>query len=336
MGYEINILDQSPICKGETAREALQSTIQLAQIAEELGYKRFWVAEHHNMNQVAGVSPEILIAHLLAQTKTIQIGSGGVMLQHYSPYKVAENFNLLENLAPGRVDVGIGKAPGGLHLATKALQYGKAPTEVDFNERITLFKHFLDNDLPETHKLFGVEATPMPEDKLDLFLLGGSRASAEFATELAAHFVFARFLNNSDDDLEKIADWHLSENKASGRKLIVAVAVLAAETDQAAKELAKQIKLYQLTFSDGKQLSVQSKEHVEALRKQTRDPFSVVEKKVAVIAGTAEAIKTELDSLHLTYGIDEFIFHTPLLNRQARLESFKQLAKVYRKEEVTL
>ena len=114
MALTLSILDQSPIQEGETATEAFQHTIELVQKAEAWGYHRFWVAEHHDLDHVVGSSPEVLIAHLLAKTSRIRIGSGGVMLQHYSPYKVAENFHVLASLAPGRIDLGIGRAPGGL------------------------------------------------------------------------------------------------------------------------------------------------------------------------------------------------------------------------------
>ncbi|WP_333621410.1 MsnO8 family LLM class oxidoreductase, partial [Pantoea septica] len=122
MSYRLSLLDKSPVLADEPASSALQRTLQLAQQAERWGYHRFWLAEHHNTAQLASPSPEVLIAWIIAQTQHIRVGSGGVMLQHYSPYKVAENFNLLASLAPGRIDLGVGKAPGGLPLSTRALQ----------------------------------------------------------------------------------------------------------------------------------------------------------------------------------------------------------------------
>ena len=124
MSYQLSVLDKSPVAAGENATQALARSLKLAQRAESWGYKRFWVAEHHNSEQLASPSPELLIAWIAAQTRTIRVGSGGVMLQHYSPYKVAENFNLLSSLAPDRIDLGVGKAPGGLPLSTRALQLG--------------------------------------------------------------------------------------------------------------------------------------------------------------------------------------------------------------------
>ena len=129
MSWRISILDKSPVAEHETAADALARTLALAQQAETLGYHRFWIAEHHNTPQLASPSPELLIAWILGQTKRIRVGSGGVMLQHYSPYKVAENFNVLAAIAPGRVDLGVGKAPGGLPLSTRALQHGLNPQE---------------------------------------------------------------------------------------------------------------------------------------------------------------------------------------------------------------
>ncbi|PHH47526.1 ABC transporter substrate-binding protein [Pluralibacter gergoviae] len=137
MSYRISILDKSPLADGETAAQALKRTLSLAQQAESWGYHRFWIAEHHNTDQLASPSPEVAIGWLLGQTRRIRIGSGGVMLQHYSPYKVAENFNLLAALAPGRVDLGVGKAPGGLPLSTRALQQGVAqPERLTFADRL--------------------------------------------------------------------------------------------------------------------------------------------------------------------------------------------------------
>src|SRR5258707_9287901 len=123
MAYSLSLIDKSPIADGATAAEALQFTITLAKRAEALGYRRFWVAEHHGAPGLASSAPEIVVSHVLAHTSRIRVGSGGVMLQHYSPFKVAEAFKVLASLAPGRVDLGIGKAPGGLPLTTRALQW---------------------------------------------------------------------------------------------------------------------------------------------------------------------------------------------------------------------
>ncbi|RWH20330.1 MsnO8 family LLM class oxidoreductase, partial [Mesorhizobium sp.] len=181
MAYALSLLDKSPLSKGESATDALKRTVALAQLAEKLGYRRFWVAEHHNVAELASSSPEILIAHLLAQTSRIRIGSGGVMLQHYSAYKVAENFNLLASLAPGRVDLGVGKAPGGLPLSTRALQGDRDPArKPDLGQQVAELGAYLDGAGP----VAGLSATPRPPIAPQRFLLGASVESAELA---AAH-----------------------------------------------------------------------------------------------------------------------------------------------------
>src|SRR3954447_9574109 len=174
---------------GFSAFDALQKTVQLAQKAEEWGYSRFWVSEHHHTDLLAGSSPEVLISYLLARTSSIRIGSGGVMLQHYSPYKIAENFHLLSNLAPGRVDLGIGKAPGGLPLSTKALQYGTVNDGKDFEERLSFLHKLIENSVGEEHPLAGIQVTPIPQEKPELFLLGASAKSAGLAADLGVSFV---------------------------------------------------------------------------------------------------------------------------------------------------
>lgn len=159
MSYRISILDKIPLAPGETAAQALARTLTLAQQAERWGYHRFWIAEHHNAEQLASPSPELLIAWILGQTRQIRVGSGGVMLQHYSPYKVAENFNLLASLAPGRVDLGVGKAPGGLPLATRALQQGIHQHEKgSFAEQLTQLDNWL--TLTESRGEESLRATP--------------------------------------------------------------------------------------------------------------------------------------------------------------------------------
>ncbi|MCF3943714.1 LLM class flavin-dependent oxidoreductase [Oceanobacillus alkalisoli] len=324
MSYQLGILDQSPVFEGKTATDALQDTIQLVKKAEAWGYSRFWVAEHHHMEQVAGSSPEVLISHLLAHTSSIQIGSGGVMLQHYSPYKVAENFNLLASLAPGRVDLGIGKAPGGLPLSTRALQHGNLKNGNDFNERLTFLRDLIDDSIKNSHPLAGIQALPKPEKKPEIYLLGGSTVSATFAADLGVNFVFAGFLNSDEELLQETVRTY-KDNFNEG-KCIVALAVLAAPTQQEAEELAKDHKLYILHLHDGRTLTVQSKEQVQAYKSQAEGPFEVEEKAADIIAGTKEFVNGELNRLHETYKIDEFILHTPLRKKEERLRSFQLLS----------
>lgn len=192
MAYQLSLLDKSPVAEGETPAAALQRTLQLAKQAEKWGYHRFWLAEHHNIEQLASPSPEVLIAWLVAQTQHIRIGSGGVMLQHYSPYKVAENFNLLASLAPGRIDLGIGKAPGGLPLSTRALQLGVHQDEKgSFAEQLQQLDNWLQPEV-ERHDDERLRATPLPARPAQRFLLGGASRAPNWRRSWAGSLFLPR------------------------------------------------------------------------------------------------------------------------------------------------
>ena len=179
LSLKLSILDQSPIHESESASDALRRTIELAKRAEDWGFHRFWVAEHHGSSRVMGSSPEVLVSHLLAHTSRIRVGSGGVMLQHYSPYKVAENFNVLASLAPGRVDLGIGRGPGGLPRSTAALRRGGGEPALALEEKLDELRKFLRDELEPEHPLYGLQARPLPPQPPELFLLGTTRASGD-------------------------------------------------------------------------------------------------------------------------------------------------------------
>lgn len=327
MSYSLGILDQSPIIEDATNERTLQKTVALAQKAEQLGYSRFWVSEHHNTETLAGSSPEVLVSYLLAKTKSINIGSGGVMLQHYSPYKVAENFHVLASLEPGRVDLGIGKAPGGLPLSTKALQYGTLNKGEDFEERLTFLQQLIEQTVPAEHDLYGVQATPIPKVKPALFLLGASPQSAALAGTLGIAFVFARFIN-SDNDILAQAVTAYRKHHPNGH-FAVSIAALAAPTKEEAKELIGDQKITKVHLASGKSLTLQSVELAEKFGQESGESFTVKQYDADILYGTPEEIKTILDDYHVRYQIDEFILHTPVLREFERERSFELLSPVY-------
>jgi luciferase family oxidoreductase group 1 len=331
MSYRISILDKSPLADGETASQALARTLTLAQQADTWGYHRFWIAEHHNTPQLASPSPEVVIGWLLGQTRRIRIGSGGVMLQHYSPYKVAENFNLLASLAPGRVDLGVGKAPGGLPHSTRALQQGVDPQQKGaFAEQLSQ----LDNWLSQTRAEHAdaVLATPIPPQRPDGFLLGASLESAELAARLDWNFVFAAHLNGDKNLLrEVIARWRA----LSLRDAIVAVQVIVAPDAEQAAALAEQVEVWGVTLENGQRVSVASKLQAEAFAHQAGSPaVEIVRRESSLIAGTALQVRAQLDALHQYYGINEFIIDTPIVEGAARLTSLRLLAQALNRAEV--
>ncbi|MEB2278933.1 LLM class flavin-dependent oxidoreductase [Lysinibacillus xylanilyticus] len=328
MSYSLGILDQSPIIEDATNEQTLQKTVALAQKAEQLGYSRFWVSEHHNTDTLAGSSPEVLVSYLLAKTKSINIGSGGVMLQHYSPYKVAENFHVLASLEPGRVDLGIGKAPGGLPLSTKALQYGTHNNdENDFKERLTFLQQLIEQTVLAEYELYGVQATPIPKVKPALFLLGASPQSATLAGTLGIAFVFARFINSDNDVLAQAATAYRSHHPNG--HFAVSIAALAAPTKEEAKALIGDQKITKVHLASGKSLTLQSVELAEKFGQESGESFTVKQYDADILCGTPDDIKTILDDYHVRYQIDEFILHTPVLKEFERERSFELLSPVY-------
>ena len=327
MSWRISILDKSPIAENETAADALARTLALAQQAENLGYHRFWIAEHHNTPQLASPSPELLIAWILGQTTRIRVGSGGVMLQHYSPYKVAENFNVLAALAPGRVDLGVGKAPGGLPLSTRALQQGLNQQEKgSFAEQRAQLDRWIRPENPSAEE--AVLATPLPPSPAQGFLLGASTESALLAARLDWHFVFAAHLNGDPDLLrEVITTWR--EN--STREAIVAVQEAEAEA------LAQKVEVWGVELANGQRVTVASEEQAYAFARQAgSEPVRIARRAQSLLAGTAESVLEHLNALHETWGIDEFIIDTPIANGATRVASLRLLAEARLNREVTV
>ncbi|MBX6395275.1 MAG: LLM class flavin-dependent oxidoreductase, partial [Alicyclobacillaceae bacterium] len=251
----LSVLDQSPIPEGSTAPEALAQTVRLARETERLGYHRFWVSEHHFTFNLAGSSPEVLMAYLAAHTSKIRIGSGGVMLPHYSPYKVAENFRVLEGLAPGRIDLGLGRAPGGLPLATRALQEGRAPAIDRYPEQLDDLIGYLYDSLGENHRFAGLRATPVVPTAPEIWLLGSSGESARLAAERGAAFAFAQFINGQEHmGIEAMRDYvrHFRPSALGDKpRTMVAVFVICAETEERAEQLASSLDLSLLQLAKG-------------------------------------------------------------------------------------
>src|SRR5262245_5228247 len=195
---QLSIVDQSPVRHGGTATDALQETMALAVAAEALGYTRYWVAEHHNLPNFAGTSPEILIGQIAARTQTMRVGSGGVMLTHYSAFKVAENFRMLETLFPGRVDLGLGRAPGGDRRSLLALAWPWQPLDVRaYPEQVVDLIGYLGDDLPAEHPFAGLRAGPPTPGAPEVWLLGSGIDSALLAAQRGLPFSFAHFFGNA-------------------------------------------------------------------------------------------------------------------------------------------
>ncbi len=248
----LSVLDQSPIRKGGTAARALQETVELAGVVERLGYKRYWVVEHHNTGSFAGTAPEILIGQIAAHTSAIRVGSGGVMLSHYSALKVAETFSMLSAFYPGRIDVGIGRAPGSDRKTAAALAYPRAMGDLNaFPDQVADLAGFLSGQLPAGHPFAGIEAQAGPplsaSETPDVWLLGSSDYSARLAAALGLPFAFADFFGNAGDIGPRVAELYRRGFQPSERlqtpKLTVAVHVICADSDERAHYIASSMRV---------------------------------------------------------------------------------------------
>ena len=240
---ELSVVDQSPIRKGAHPSEALRETVKLAQHVEGFGYNRYWVAEHHNSASFTGTSPEILIGQIAASTDTIRVGSGGVMLSHYSALKVAEQFRILDAFYPGRIDLGIGRAPGSDRLTAAALSHPRPPVDVhrEFPQMVGDLLGFLNGSLPEGHPLHEITAQPgtQPETIPEVWLLGSSDYSAQLAAHLGLPYSFADFFGNTSEYGPRMADLYRELFKPSeylSEPLVhVGLQVICAPTEEEAR-----------------------------------------------------------------------------------------------------
>ena len=350
LDFKLSILDQSPVHDsdsregGNDGAVAMRRTIELARKAEEWGYHRFWVAEHHGSGRVMGSSPEVLVSHLLAHTSRIRVGSGGVMLQHYSPYKVAENFNVLASLSPGRVDLGIGRGPGGLPRSTAALRRGvlrqaqderkeahQDEPEMTLAEKLGELRQFLHNELEPEHPLYGLQASPLPPQPPDLFLLGTTRSSGDMAAELAMPYVFALFLNNDEDEMAEAVRRYQSgfalrqaQDDIKPRTML-ALPIIVSDTDDEAAEHAAKIQVVRITLDNGRTLTVGSVEAGEEFGKQSGEGYKITVRQAGVIHGAPESVRRQLLEVQRKYGADEIIAVTAIDSFEKRLRSFELL-----------
>ena len=328
MDLKLSILDQSPIHGSESPTDALRRTIELAQRAEEWGFHRFWVAEHHGSNRVMGSSPEVLVSHLLAHTSSIRIGSGGVMLQHYSPYKVAENFNVLASLAPGRVDLGIGRGPGGLPRSTAALRRGDGDPAMTLAEKLGELRRFLCDELEPEHPLYGLQASPLAPQPPELFLLGTTRSSGDMAAEMAMPYVYALFLNNDEDEMAEAVRRYQSgfdHGTSTPPRTMLALPITVADTDDEAAEHAAKIQVVRIRLDSGRTLTVGSVEAGEEFGKQSGEGYEIIVRQAGVVHGDPESVLRQLLDVQRQYSADEVIAVTAIDSFEKRLRSFELL-----------
>jgi luciferase family oxidoreductase group 1 len=323
------VLDQSPISAGSTGPEALANTLDLARLADELGYHRYWVAEHHGGPMLAGPSPEVLIGPLAAATRRIRVGSGGVMLPHYSPLKVAESFSLLSGLFPGRIDLGIGRAAGTDPMTTYALQRDRRQASPDdFPEQLSELLAHLEDALPPDHPFARISRSlPGRPETPEPWLLGSSPQSAIWAAQLGLPYAFADFINRDGaaiaSDYQRRFDPGL---RLAAPRTAVATWALAAESEEEAWRLTASSRMAMAMLRRGRLIPVPPVERALRFLEAEGEPVAGSRR---ITAGTPEQVRAGLESLAQQYGADELIVVTITHDHAARRHSYELLAKAF-------
>lgn len=327
----LNILDYSPIDEGKNARQALLHTTELAKHAEGLGYHRFWVAEHHHVLSVASSSPEMLMMHLATSTKSIRIGSGGVMLPHYSPYKVAENFRMLEALHPNRIDLGIGRSPS-YQLVNRALNETKGK-RLSFAQQIQDLSKFLSDDTSENHRFNSLIATPVIETTPEIWLLGSGTGSAKIAAENGTAYAFANFVKPSEVGLNAVAHYRknfMPSPTLDKPKVMIAVFAIIAETTEEAEALAQAFDLWLLFVESGNpppyypSIETAKKRGLSSIEKD-----KVKQNRKRMIIGNAEQVKEEIKRTADLYQADEITIIPNFFGADNRMRGITLLAQAF-------
>lgn len=323
---KISILDQAPIAANQTAQDALYASMELAKVGEASGYTRYWIAEHHDLSGLACSVPEVMLGYIGAHTNHIRIGSGAVLLPHYKLYKVAETYNMLATLFPGRIDIGIGRAPGASAEATNALSdnFLKQVREMPNLLKDLLF--FLDDDFPSDHVYMKVSASPLPNISPIAWLLGTSKKSALLAAENGMNYTFGQFM--SDNDMGAIVQQYRDNFKPRKQeqvpKVIIAVAVICAETMELAEEIALSSIIWQLQMDKGLgQQGVPSIEEAKSYPLSDKEKESFKKIKQRMVIGNPLQVKQKL----IAFEADEIMIITITYSPSDRIRSYELIAE---------
>lgn len=328
--YTLSVLDQSPIPEGQTSADALRNTVDLAQACDALGYHRYWLAEHHAFPGLAGVAPEALIGPVALATERIRVGSGGIMLPHYSPFKVAETFRMLGALAPGRIDLGLGRAPGSDQRTAFALQRDRSrrmPVD-DFPSNLAEIIAYYGDGLPADHPFAALKET-LPSGhggSPDLWLLGSSPDSAAWAGETGLPYCVADFINSDGAPLAKIyRDTFRPSRWLSEPYVMAATWTIAADSRAEAERHALPAQMMFHYLIRGELIAVPSVEKAEAWAADNAAPG----RRRRTTLGTAREVKSQLDDVAALYGADEIMLVNIMPDHAARVRSYELVAKEY-------
>ncbi|PKG24612.1 LLM class flavin-dependent oxidoreductase [Niallia nealsonii] len=327
---KLSILDQSPIASNQSAKDALDESVKLAQKGEEFGYTRYWIAEHHDLSGLASSVPEVMLPLIGAKTKRIRIGPGAVLLPYYRPYKVAETYNMLATLYPERIDIGIGRAPGGSAEATNALSDQFLKQVWAMPDLIKELLHFIYLDFPLDHAYAKLTASPRPETPPKPWLLGTSKKSALLAAELGIAYTFGAFMSDKDGEeiVQMYKDAFQPQQKGDVPQVILTVSAVCGET----AEMAEEIALSSLIWSLQKELG-KGNGGVPSIAEAKQYPLNAEEKakveslKEKMIIGSPKEVKNKLHELQMKFQADEIMIVTITHRPEDRIRSYELIAQ---------
>lgn len=325
----LSVLDQAPISKGHTPEETLQHTIKLAKWAESLGYHRYWVAEHHNTSGLASSSPEILMTQIAASTHEIRVGSGGILLPQYSPYKIAENAKTLSALYPNRIDIGFGNSPGGSPITQKALTDHHIKPKEDFYRQASDLQGFMHNTLPRNHEFRLVKAGPRIDNPPAMWLLGLTENGAKNAAQLGIGFVFGHFINPKYGKVAMKRYYEEFTPSVNHKEpaTIICIFVVCAETDEQAEALAITQDRWLLNVGKGLGTKVQPPEEINTDEYSNEELEQIKKNRNRCIIGSPSTVKKQLNQLAEAYQTDEFMIITNIYNFEDKKKSYKLIAE---------
>ncbi|MGS0687853.1 LLM class flavin-dependent oxidoreductase [Nakamurella sp. GG22] len=329
--FRLSVLELAGVGVGSSVGEALATTTDLAVHAEQLGYHRFWVAEHHGMPAVASSAPAVLLAHIAAVTSTIRVGSGGVMLPNHAPMVVAEQFGTLEALHPGRIDLGLGRAPGSDQLTAYALRRKMDGAGSDFAEQLAELQHFMNGDFPADHPFSRIRTTPAYP--VPVYILGSSDYGARLAARLGLPFAFAHHFAGAGGNTDAALDLYRSLFRPSETLTepyaMIGVTALAADTEEAAAYEARAGALSMVLLRSGRLQEIPTPEQAAAY------PYSPAELDLiramgsTEVVGTADNVAQGLDELADRFGVHEMLISTRAHGAAAKHRSMELIAGAY-------
>ena len=331
---DFNILDYAMIDEGKDATQALQDTTRLAKLADDLGYKRFWLTEHHDVPAFASGSPELLMMHLLGETKRIKLGSGGVMLPHYSPFKVAENFKMLEALHPGRVDLGIGNNPG-TAVVKRAMDEDKRDY-LDYAQSIEDIRHYL-TQAPEEQRVGQVISQPHLSRHTEMWLLSASQRSAKLAATQGMGYTLGTFLLPSQDKIDaakasvETYREHFQQTALNmSPTVMLTTFAIVTDTEEEAQDLLHALDVWLLgkrQFAEFDRFP--SIETARQYNLSDRDKRVIAQHRARILAGTIEQVKPRLDAMIQEFKADEVLVVPLLPGIDQRCRTIERIAQAY-------